>query len=117
MREEQQRGGRLYLPQIQGDLDELEIARLLIDLSVTPVDARQLSPDDRSILLTYLKQLCAVIELPSSKDVYLTTNAQVWQVLSVNWPESKVWLTDPTIAKDGKVSLKSIATHLKRISR
>ena len=117
MREEQQRGGRLYLPQIQGDLDELEIAKLLIGLSVTPVDARQLSPDDRSILLTYLKQLCAVVELPSSKDVYLTTNAQVWQVLSVNWPESKVWLTDPTMAKDGKVSLKSIAPHLKRISR
>jgi hypothetical protein len=106
--------GTLYLPlpNVHGEVSEQDLLGMLSGVSVSPVQSRRLNKSDRIAFLAYMYQLCALAELPGCQDVYLSWNAQVWQILAVNFPETKGWLEDPNFAPNGMVSIKAVAKKI-----
>jgi len=109
--------GVLHLPlsSAHGTITEENLPGLLMGVSIAPVQSKRLSKLDRIAFLTYLSQLCAVAEVPSFQEVYLSSNAQIWQILAVNFPETKVWLEDPNFAPNGMVSIKAVAKRIRSV--
>ena len=108
--------GSLYLPNpsaLSARVSENDIASLLALIRVSPMQARRLKEADRRAFLLYVQQACTLIELPSLKDVYLSTTTPVWGLLAANFPVAGSWMKDPSIVSDGRtVSLKMIAPRI-----
>ncbi len=76
------------------------VLAMLVGISISPVDATHLAEKDRMPFLSYVHQICALAEIPAKKPFYLSSNADVWRILRVNFKESVPSFDDPAIVHD-----------------
>lgn len=103
--------GVLTLPLPQRQIDSSDLGALLIGVRISPMGQYHLNPADRKAFLIYLQQVLAIVELPSTNDIYFSRQAPIWSILVTNFPESKTWV-DAATTKTNMVAVKQLAPQI-----